>query len=79
MNIKLFNELEKLISTKNGYEGFLNQLKHKPYMNQICLSKGICNIYFDDDLIPILIKYYEEKIKEIDEEISMFKLTKTIE
>ena len=79
MNMDLFRELNPLINEKQETESFLEQLKGKNYSNSITLCKGICKYYFDDDLIPVLNKYFEEKIEELDNKISKFKLTKIIE
>ena len=79
MNINLYEELTVLISDKKQMESFLEQLKKYNYINSITLSKGIYRCYFDDDLIPILVKYFEDKIKKIDDKISKFKLSKTID
>lgn len=79
MNKKIFEELERLIISKENYEKFLETLKGKPYINRITLNKGMYQMYFDDDLIEVLIKYCEEKIKKLDEKISKFKLTKIID
>lgn len=79
MNINLYEELTVLISDKKQMESFLEQLKKYNYINSITLSKGIYRYYFDDDLIPILVKYFEDKIKKIDDKISKFKLSKTID
>ena len=79
MNIELFEELQRLISKKKEYQDFIKHLKGKPYLNKIILNKGLITMYFEDDLIPILIEYYEEEIKKIDNTISKFKLTKFID
>lgn len=79
MNMELFKELRSLISKKEEYQDFVRHLKDKPYINEILLNKGLIKMYFGDDLIPILIEYYEEKIKKIDNKISKFKLTKIID
>lgn len=79
MNKELFNELEILMNKKREYEGNLKALNTKPYCNLIELSKGLYKFYFESDLIPVLINYYEGKIKSIDEKISKFKLSKIID
>lgn len=79
MNIDLFRELDRLMNKKRETESFLKHLKENNYINSIALSKGLYKFYFDDDLIPVLIKYFEEKIEELDNKISKFKLTKIIE
>ena len=78
MNKELFKELEILMNKKSEYEMFLKELKRKPYINKIELSKGLYRIYFEDDLILVLIDYYEKKIEELNDKIDKFKLTKTI-
>lgn len=78
MNIDLFKELNNLTVQKKDIESFLDQLKKNNYSNSINLSKGIYRYYFDDDLIPVLIKYFEDKIIAIDNKIADFKLTKII-
>lgn len=79
MNIDLYEELNVLISDKKQMESFLEQLKKDNYSKLIALNKGLYRYYFDDDLIPVLINYFEEKIKKIDDKISKFKLSKTID
>lgn len=79
MNIDLYEELSVLISDKKQIESFLEQLKKNNYSKLIALNKGLYRYYFDDDLIPVLINYFEEKIKKIDDKISKFKLSKTID
>lgn len=79
MNKELFGELKTLIDKKNKYEEFLKYLKGKTYYNTIELCKGMNRIYFEDDLIPILINYFENKIEEINQKISKFKLSKIID
>lgn len=79
MNVDLYKELNILMNNKNELELFLEQLKKHNYINSITLSKGLYKYYFEDDLIPVLIKYFEEKIQDIDNKISKFKLTKIIE
>ena len=78
MNKELFKELEMLMNKKREYEGNLKALNTKPYCNFIELSKGMYKFYFESDLIPVLINYYEEKIEQLNDEINKFKLTKTI-
>lgn len=79
MNKELFGELKKLIDDKGKYEEFLKYLKGKTYSNTIELRKGLDRIYFEDDLIPILINYFENKIEKINQKISKFKLSKIID
>lgn len=79
MNVDLYKELNALMNKKKELESFLEQLKKHNYINSITLSKGLYKFYFDDDLIPILIKYFEDKVGELDNKISKFKLTKIIE
>lgn len=76
MNKELFKELEKLMCLKSNYEMFLETLKNKPYINKISLSKGMIEIYLDNADIEMLITYYENKIKQINEKIDKFKLSK---
>lgn len=71
-----FEELNKLMMLKKDYQLFSTELKSKPYINKISLSKGNVEIYLDDNDIEYLIKYYEEKIEKINEKISKFNLTK---
>ena len=78
MNTDLFKELNSLMIKKEEIESFLEQLKKTNYLNSIVLNKGINEYYFDGDLIPILIKYFEDKIKSLDNKIADFKLTKII-
>lgn len=78
MNKELFEELEILMNKRSKYEMFLKELKSKPYYNKIELCKGLYKIYFEDDLILVLIDYYEKKIEELNDKIDKFKLTKTI-
>lgn len=79
MNKKLFEELSYLMSKKEDYEEFLKNLKDKPIINSIHLSKGFCKIYLDDEDIEVLIKMYENKIEEINKKIDKFKLSKIID
>lgn len=79
MNKELFKELNYLMDKKQEYESFLKELKNKPYINQILLSKGLFKIYFDNDLIDVLISYYESKIEQINLKIDKFKLSKIID
>lgn len=79
MNKKLFEELSKLVSKKNSYEIFLERLKDKPYINKISLSKGMIEIYIDDADIEMLIAHYDNKIKQINEKIDKFKVSKIID
>lgn len=79
MNKKLFEELEELMRQKQNVEEFLRCLKDKPYINKIDLCKGLTHIYLDDDDIEMLISYYENKIKLINEKIGRFKLSKIID
>lgn len=79
MNKKLFDELSKLVSKKNSYEIFLERLKDKPYINKISLSKGMIEIYLDDADIKMLIAHYDNKIKQINEKIDKFKISKIID
>lgn len=79
MNKRLFEELEKLMSQKRDYEMFLADLKDDPYINKIELAKGMFQIYLDDDDIEMLITHYENKIKQINEKIDKFKLSKIID
>lgn len=72
----IFEELNKLMMLKKDYQLFSTELKSKPYINKISLSKGNVEIYLDDNDIEYLIKYYEEKIEKINEKISKFNLTK---
>jgi hypothetical protein len=72
----IFEELNKLMMLKKDYQIFLTDLKSKPYINKISLSKGSVEIYLDDNDIEYLIKYYEEKIEKINEKLSKFSLTK---
>ena len=72
----IFEELNKLMMLKKDYQFFSTELKSKPYINKISLSKGSVEIYLDDNDIEYLIKYYEEKIEKINEKISKFNLTK---
>ena len=72
----IFEELNKLMMLKKDYQIFSTELKSKPYINKISLSKGNVEIYLDDNDIEYLIKYYEEKIEKINEKISKFNLTK---
>ena len=72
----IFEELNKLMMLKKDYQLFSTELKSKPYINKISLSKGNVEIYLDDNDIEYLIKYYEEKIEKINENISKFNLTK---
>ena len=72
----IFEELNKLMMLKKDYQIFSTELKSKPYINKISLSKGSVEIYLDDNDIEYLIKYYEEKIEKINEKISKFNLTK---
>ena len=72
----IFEELNKLMMLKKDYQIFLTDLKSKPYINKISLSKGRVEIYLDDNDIEYLIKYYEEKIEKINEKLSKFSLTK---
>lgn len=78
MNINLLEELNCLIGEKKRIESFSEQLKKDSYSKSITLNKGLDRYYFDDDLIPILIKYFEDKIIAIDNKIADFKLTKII-
>ncbi len=79
MNKELFEELDELMCLKFRYEMFLEELKIKPDVNKISLSKGITEIYLDDDDIEMLITYYENKIKQVNEKIDKFKLSKIID
>ena len=72
----IFEELNKLMMLKKDYQLFSTELKSKPYINKISLSKGNVEIYLDDNDIEYLIKYYEEKIEKINEKLSKFSLTK---
>lgn len=72
----IFEELNKLMMLKKDYQIFSTNLKSKPYINKISLSKGSVEIYLDDNDIEYLIKYYEEKIEKINEKLSKFSLTK---
>lgn len=72
----IYEELNKLMKLKKDYQFFSTELKSKPYINKISLSKGNVEIYLDDNDIEYLIKYYEEKIEKINEKISKFNLTK---
>lgn len=72
----IFEELNKLMMLKKDYQFFSTELKSKPYINKISLSKGSVEIYLDDNDIEYLIKYYEEKIEKINEKLSKFSLTK---
>lgn len=79
MNKKLFEELKELMCQKQNVEEFLRCLKAKPYINKINLSKGLISIYLDDEDIEMLISYYENKLKLINEKIDRFKLSKIID
>lgn len=79
MNKELFRELQALIVKKSEYEEFLKELKDKPYTNKIELCNGLYRIYFENDLIPVLINYYENKIEKFNQKISKFKLSKIID
>lgn len=79
MNKKLFEELSYLMSKKEDYEEFLKNLKDKPIINSIHLSKGLYTIYLDDEDLEVLIKMYENKIEEINKKIDKFKLSKIID
>ena len=72
----IFEELNKLMMLKKDYQFFSTELKSKPYINKISLSKGSVELYLDDNDIEYLIKYYEEKIEKINEKLSKFSLTK---
>lgn len=72
----IFEELNKLMMLKKDYQIFSTNLKSRPYINKISLSKGSVEIYLDDNDIEYLIKYYEEKIEKINEKLSKFSLTK---
>lgn len=78
MNKELFKELEILMNKKSEYEMILKHLKDKPYINKIELNKGLIEFYFEEDLIPVLIDYYEKKIEELDDKIDKFKLSKIV-
>lgn len=78
MNEEIFRELEALIKDKNVIKDVLEGLKNNPKCNKIVLQKGLYQYYFGEDLIPILINYYENKIEKIDQKISNFKLSKII-
>lgn len=63
----------------NQLEKENKELKDKPIINSIHLSKGFCKIYLDDEDIEVLIKMYENKIEEINKKIDKFKLSKIID
>ena len=44
---------------KKDYQIFSTNLKSRPYINKISLSKGSVEIYLDDNDIEYLIKYYD--------------------
>ncbi len=77
MNRELYDELNILMNQKFKYETFLEDLKNKPYSNKIVLSKGLAEFYFGDDLLSILIDYYENELKKINTKIGNFRLYKT--
>lgn len=79
MNEELFKELEELVCLKNNYKIVLNTLKNKPFTNKLSLLKGITEIWLDDEDIEMLITHYENKIKQINEKIDKFKLSKIID
>lgn len=79
MNKDLYYELKNLMDKKRELELFLKVLKAKPYINSIELSKGRVKLYLEDTDIEMLIPYYENKIKSLEDKINKFYLSKTID
>lgn len=79
MNKDLYYELKNLMDKKFALECFLKNLKAKPYINSIELSKGRVKLYLEDADIEMLIPYYENKIKSLEDKINKFYLSKTID
>lgn len=79
MSEKLFYELQHLIKKRNDYQSFLEDLKSQPFYNKIELASGRSSIRIDEDLMIVLIYYYEEKIKELNVTIRNFRLFKVKE
>lgn len=79
MNKDIFIELRYLIEEKDRFSNFLKHLKSDPTRYVIKLDSGIETMGIDNDLIPILINYYENKVIEIENKINKFKLFKIID
>lgn len=79
MNKEIFKELSYLMKKKEDYEEVLKELRDNPYINKISLSKGLYEIYLDDEDLEVLMKMYENKIEEINKKIDKFKISKIID
>lgn len=79
MNKDLYYELKCLMDKKGKLEWFLQVLKDKPFNNKISLLGGGVSMSLEDADIEMLIPYYENKIKLLEDKINKFYLSKTID
>lgn len=79
MNKDLYYELKCLMDKKGKLEWFLQVLKDKSFNNKISLLGGGVSMSLEDADIEMLIPYYENKIKLLEDKINKFYLSKTID